>query len=245
MFRSKKHTPAKDFTVLPEHIGIIMDGNGRWAAKRGLPRMAGHKAGAQTFKAIVRYANSIGLKNMSVYAFSTENKARPKEEVDNLMRLLRGYLSDTEAFLHDNVRVKFIGDFSELPADMVEQMHSVEKMLENSTGMRLYFCLYYGGRDEIVHAARQLARKAAAGEIKPEDIDEKVFAAHLYAPEMPDPDFIIRPSGEYRLSNFMTWESSYSEFWFSDVLWPAFSPGDLDRAIVEFSRRDRRFGKVK
>lgn len=230
---------------LPNHIGVIMDGNGRWAKKRGLPRMAGHKYGAEAFKRIAVYADKIGIKNMTVYAFSTENKGRPKDEIDNLMALLVKYLMDEEGFIKENIRVKFVGRLSELPEDTVKLIHSVEDKMKDRTGMQLYIAFYYGGRDEIVTAARSLAAKAAAGEISPEDIDEAEFARHLFAPDMPDADFIIRPSGEYRLSNFLTWQSAYSEFWFSDVLWPDFSEKDLDRAIAAYSARDRRFGKVK
>lgn len=230
---------------LPNHIGVIMDGNGRWAKKRGLPRMAGHKYGAEAFKRIAVYADKIGIKNMTVYAFSTENKGRPKDEIDNLMALLVKYLMDEEGFIKENIRVKFVGRLSELPEETVKLIHSVEDKMKDRTGMQLYIAFYYGGRDEIVTAARSLAAKAAAGEISPEDIDEAEFARHLFAPDMPDADFIIRPSGEYRLSNFLTWQSAYSEFWFSDVLWPDFSEKDLDRAIAAYSARDRRFGKVK
>ncbi|MBQ5810849.1 MAG: isoprenyl transferase [Clostridia bacterium] len=230
---------------LPNHIGVIMDGNGRWAQKRGLPRMAGHKYGAEAFKRIVIYANKIGVKNMTVYAFSTENKGRPKDEIDNLMALLVKYLMDEEGFISENIRVKFVGRLTELPQETIDLIHSVEDKMKDRTGMQLYIALYYGGRDEIVHAARRIAEKAKSGEISPEDIDEAEFSRHLFAPDMPDADFIIRPSGEYRLSNFLTWQSAYSEFWFSDVLWPDFSEKDLDRAIADFSRRDRRFGKVK
>ena len=241
---SKKRISKADIKI-PNHIGVIMDGNGRWAKKRGLPRMAGHKYGAEAFKRIAVYANKIGVKNMTVYAFSTENKGRPKDEVDNLMSLLVKYLMDEDGFIGENMRVKFVGDLSELPRDTVDLIHSVEKKMSDRTGMQLYIALYYGGRDEITKAARRLAAEAAAGNILPEDIDEAMMSKYMFAPDMPDADFIIRPSGEYRLSNFLTWQSAYAEFWFSDVLWPDFSEKDLDRAIADFSARDRRFGKVK
>lgn len=240
----KKKTTGEQ-RKMPNHIGIIMDGNGRWAKKRGMPRRSGHVAGAQTFKKIALYGDSIGLKYMTVYAFSTENKSRPKEEIDNLMSLLVKYLSDKDGFIKENIRVKFIGRLSELSQSTQELIKSVEEELSDRTGMTMYIALYYGGRDEIVTAARSLAQKARDGEIDPADIDEKMFAENLFAPDMPDPDFIIRPSGEYRLSNFLTWQSAYSEFWFSDVLWPDFSPKHLERAIDDFSKRDRRFGRVK
>jgi len=230
---------------MPNHIGVIMDGNGRWAKKRGLPRMAGHKYGAEAFKRIVIYANEIGVKNMTVYAFSTENKGRPKDEIENLMNLLVKYLMDEEGFIKENIRVKFVGKLSELPKETVELIHSVEDKMKDRTGMQLYIALYYGGRDEIVTAAKRLAKEVAEGKANLEDIDEGAFSKYLFAPDMPDADFIIRPSGEYRLSNFLTWQSAYAEFWFSDVLWPDFSERDLDRAIYDFAKRDRRFGKVK
>lgn len=241
---SKKKIDLSELKM-PNHIGVIMDGNGRWAKKRGLPRMAGHKVGAEAFKRIVIYANEIGVKNMTVYAFSTENKGRPKDEIENLMNLLVKYLMDEDGFIRENIRVKFVGNLEELPQETVDLIHSVEDKMKDRTGMQLYIALYYGGRDEIARAAREIARKAAKGEIDPESITEAEFSRYLFAPDMPDADFIIRPSGEYRLSNFLTWQSAYAEFWFSDVLWPDFSERDLDRAIADFSRRDRRFGKVK
>ena len=241
----KKSRISLEGIKMPNHIGVIMDGNGRWAKRRGLPRMAGHKYGAEAFKRIVIYANKIGVKNMTVYAFSTENKGRPKDEIENLMNLLVKYLMDEDGFINENIRVKFVGRLSELPKETVDLIHSVEDKMKDRTGMQLYIALYYGGRDEIVTAAKALAEKAAKGEIAADDIDEKVFANYLFAPDMPDADFIIRPSGEYRLSNFLTWQSAYAEFWFSDVLWPDFSESDLDRAIYDFAKRDRRFGKVK
>ena len=241
----KKSRISLEGIKMPNHIGVIMDGNGRWAKKRGLPRMAGHKYGAEAFKRIVIYANKIGVKNMTVYAFSTENKGRPRDEIENLMNLLVKYLMDEDGFINENIRVKFVGRLSELPKKTVDLIHSVEDKMKDRTGMQLYIALYYGGRDEIVTAAKALAEKAAKGEIAADDIDEKVFSNHLFAPDMPDADFIIRPSGEYRLSNFLTWQSAYAEFWFSDVLWPDFSERDLDRAIYDFAKRDRRFGKVK
>lgn len=241
----KKSRISLEGIKMPNHIGVIMDGNGRWAKRRGLPRMAGHKYGAEAFKRIVIYANKIGVKNMTVYAFSTENKGRPRDEIENLMSLLVKYLMDEDGFINENIRVKFVGRLSELPKETVDLIHSVEDKMKDRTGMQLYIALYYGGRDEIVTAAKALAEKAAKGEIAADDIDENVFANHLFAPDMPDADFIIRPSGEYRLSNFLTWQSAYAEFWFSDVLWPDFSERDLDRAIYDFAKRDRRFGKVK
>ena len=229
---------------LPVHIGIIMDGNGRWAKSRALPRSAGHSAGAKVFQNISRYANKLGIKYMTVYVFSTENWSRPREEIDNLMNILRNYLIDAKNYKDENMRVKFIGDISALPHDIIELMADAEEGGKDATGMQVNVAVNYGGRDEIVHAAQKIARDAKEGRINPEDVTERTVADNLYTTGIPDPDFIIRPSGEYRLSNFMTWQSAYSEFWFSDVLWPAFKTKHLDEAIAAFSRRERRFGGV-
>lgn len=227
---------------MPRHIGIIMDGNGRWAKKRHLPRSAGHRAGSRTFKTIARYANSIGLEYLTVYAFSTENWRRPKDEVNSILRILREYLLDTKNFKDENIRLKFIGDLTPFDGDMRALIAGAERDSAGATGMRLNIALNYGGRDEIVHAVRSISRKVAAGELRPDDITESTVSGELYTAGMPDPDFIIRPSGEYRVSNFMIWQSSYAEFWFSDVLWPDFKPSDLMRAIEDYRGRDRRFG---
>ena len=226
--------------VLPRHIAIIMDGNGRWAKKRGLPRTAGHTAGAKTFKNIARYCNKIGLKYLTVYAFSTENWKRPEDEVKGIMNLLREYLKDAENFKDENIRVRFIGDREPLADDIKELMLKNERESENATGLTLYIAINYGGRDEIVKAVQKIIKSG----VKAEDITEKVISDNLYTADCPDPDFIIRPSGEYRISNYLIWQSAYSEFWYSDILWPEFTEKDLEKAIDDFNNRNRRFGGI-
>ncbi len=226
--------------ILPEHIAIIMDGNGRWAKKRSLPRSAGHVAGAKTFKNIARYCNKIGLKYLTVYAFSTENWKRPKEEIDGIMNLLRDYLKDAENFKDENIKVKFIGNLEPLDEDIKELIRKDEDGSKDATGLNLNIAVNYGGRDEITRAVREIAAEGIA----PEDITENTLSEHLYTKGMPDPDFIIRPSGEYRLSNYLIWQSAYAEYWFSDVLWPDFTPKHLEQAISDFNKRNRRFGGV-
>ncbi len=230
--------------VVPTHIGIIMDGNGRWAKKRMLPRSAGHVAGSENFKTIARYCNKIGVKYLTVYAFSTENWKRPKAEVDGIMNLLRKYLKDSTNFKAENIKLRFIGELSVLPEDIRELIKTAEAESSEATGLTVYMAVNYGGRDEIVHAVRRIAEEVKSGILNIEDITEDTVSERLYA-DCPDPDFIIRPSGEYRLSNFLPWQSAYSEFWYSDVLWPDFSPDDLDKAILDFNKRNRRFGGVK
>ena len=226
--------------VLPEHIAIIMDGNGRWAKKRSLPRTAGHIAGAKTFKNIARYCNKIGLKYLTVYAFSTENWKRPKDEVEGLMNLLRDYLKDAENFKDENIKVKFIGDLEPLADDIKELIKKDEDGSKDATGLNLNIAINYGGRDEITKAVKRIV----ASGISPEDITEQTVSDHLYTKGMPAPDFIIRPSGEYRLSNYLIWQSAYAEYWFSDILWPDFTPKHLEKAIDEYNHRNRRFGGV-
>lgn len=232
--------------VLPKHIGIIMDGNGRWAKKRGLPRLAGHRAGAQNFRVITRYCNSIGIKYLTVYAFSTENWNRPKDEVEGLMKLLYDYLVEAlRDFREENIRTRFIGDTTALSPTLQKLIAETEELSSDKTGMVLNLAVNYGGRAELIRAARMLAQKAADGEIAPDDIDEQMISDSLYTAGQDDPEFIIRPSGEYRLSNFMPWQSTYSEFIFMDeILWPDFTTDDLERAIDIFNKRNRRFGGV-
>lgn len=233
-----------DYDNLPNHIGIIMDGNGRWAKKRGLPRSAGHSAGAKTFKNIARYCNKIGVKNLTVYAFSTENWKRPQAEIDGIMNLLRDYLKDAENFKSENIRVHFSGELSVLPQDILELIKKDEDGSKDATGLDLYIALNYGGRDEIIHAVRQLMADEKNGVISIDDVSEEQISNRLYFPNVPDVDLIIRPSGEYRLSNFLLWQSAYSEYWFSDILWPDFNEKHLNEAIAEYQKRNRRFGGV-
>jgi undecaprenyl diphosphate synthase len=225
---------------LPTHIAIIMDGNGRWAKKRGMPRSAGHVAGAKTFKNIARYCNKIGLKYLTVYAFSTENWKRPQDEVNGIMNLLRDYLKDAENFKDENIRVRFIGDLEPLADDIKALIEKNEKGSADATGLNLNIAINYGGRDEITKAVKNIV----ASGISADSITEDTISQNLYTAGMPDPDFIIRPSGEYRLSNYLIWQSAYAEYWFSDVLWPDFTPKHLEQAIEEFNKRNRRFGGV-
>ncbi len=225
---------------LPRHIAIIMDGNGRWAKKRSMPRSAGHVAGAKTFKDIARYCNKIGLEYLTVYAFSTENWKRPKDEVESIMNLLRDYLKDAENFKSDNIKVKFIGNLEPLADDIKELIKKDEDGSKDATGLKLNIAINYGGRDEITNAVKKIALSGA----NPEDITEQTISDNLYTAGMPDPDFIIRPSGEYRLSNYLIWQSAYAEYWFSDVLWPDFTPKHLEKAIDDYNHRNRRFGGV-
>ncbi len=239
-----KKSISIDFERLPKHIGIIMDGNGRWAKKRKLPRTAGHTVGARTFKSIARYCNKIGIEYLTVYAFSTENWKRPKDEVEAIMKLLKDYLVDAKNFKDENIKVKFIGDLSPLSDELKQLIVDAEEGSKQATGLNLNIALNYGGRDEIVYAAKKIAKKVKNGEISPDEINEKMISDNIYTAFQPDPDIIIRPSGEFRISNFLIWQSAYSEFWYSDVLWPDFKPKDLDRAIIDFQQRNRRFGGI-
>ncbi len=236
----KKKQKLQTERKLPEHIAIIMDGNGRWAKRQGLPRTAGHAAGSKKFKEIARYCNKIGIKYLTVYAFSTENWKRPKEEVDTIMNIFRDYLKDSANFKSENIMLKFIGDRSGMPEDIVKLMEQAEFDSKDATGLKVYMAINYGGRDELVHAVRDIINEG----IKAEDITEDAISQRIYTKDYPDPELIIRPSGEYRLSNFLIWQSAYSEFWFSNVLWPDFSPKDLEQAIDDYNNRNRRFGGV-
>lgn len=231
--------------VLPRHLGIIMDGNGRWAKKRGLPRSAGHVAGARVFKAVVRYCSKIGIEYLTVYAFSTENWKRPHDEVLTLMNLFKEYLRDALTnFLDENVKVRFLGDTSVFDPQLKKLITEIERVSENRTGMILNIALNYGGRAEIVRAVRLLAQDVADGSIRPGDIDESTLSARMYTAGQPDPDLIIRPSGENRISNFMLWQSAYTEYVVMDILWPDFRPQNLERALEIYAARSRRFGGI-
>ena len=238
-FFKRKKTDLSELR-LPEHIAIIMDGNGRWAKKRGLPRTAGHAAGSKKFKEIARYCNKIGIKYLTVYAFSTENWRRPKEEVDAIMNIFRDYLRDSANFKNENIMLRFIGDRAAMPEDIRELMAQAEYDSKDATGLCVLMAINYGGRDELVHAVRDIVKSG----ISPEEITEETLSSNIYTKDYPDPEMIIRPSGEYRLSNFLIWQAAYSEFWFSDVLWPDFKTTDLDRAIEDYNKRNRRFGGV-
>lgn len=227
---------------LPVHIGFIMDGNGRWAQKRGLPRKLGHREGAQTFRKIARYCKKIGIKYITFYAFSTENWKRPKDEIDELMRLFGEYLGEVEDYSKDKTRLVFLGDKSAFGDTLEKRMTELEEKSAGFDEMTLMLAMNYGGRDDIVHAVKQIASMAANREIRPGDIDESLVSSLLYTKGMPDVDLLIRPSGEKRISNFLLWQSAYAEFYYTDVLWPDFTPKELDKALAEYISRNRRFG---
>ena len=241
LFKKSKNSVDR---ILPRHIAIIMDGNGRWAKKRGLPRTAGHAAGSKNFKDIARYCNKIGLEYLTVYAFSTENWKRPDDEVAAIMDILRDYLKDSKNFKHENIKVKFIGNTSVLDDDIQQLIKEAEDGSAEATGLNLNIALNYGGRDEIVSAVKKISNDVVSNKVAIDDINEELIANNLYTVGQPDPDLIIRPSGEYRLSNYLIWQAAYSEYWFSTVLWPDFSPKHLEKAIDEFNSRNRRFGGV-
>ena len=230
--------------VIPKHIGIIMDGNGRWAKKRMLRRNMGHKKGAEVFQDITRYCNELGLESVTFYAFSTENWKRPIEEVNGIMALLKEYLIKAFDYEKENNRVVFLGDKSAFSGELLELMLDIEEKTKDRKGMTLNIALNYGARNEIVHATKSIAKMVKNGEISIDDIDEQLISDNLYTKGQPDPDFILRPSGEKRISNFLLWQIAYSEFVYMDVLWPDFTRKDLDDAIIEFNRRNRRFGGV-
>ena len=230
---------------VPNHIAIIMDGNGRWAKKRGLPRTAGHAAGAEAFRRIANYCRTLGVRYLTVYAFSTENWRRSAEEVAGIMKLLGKYLQEALADMEKNrVRFCFFGDLSRLSPDLQKLCQDAESRSAVFGDVQVNFCLNYGGRDELVKAARGFAADVAAGKYRPEELTEELLSTYLYSADVPDPELIIRPSGELRTSNFLLWQSAYSEYVFMNVLWPDFGPADLDEAIAEYHRRNRRFGGV-
>ena len=244
-----KKKPAQELSIkdiqLPEHIGIIMDGNGRWAKKRGLPRSAGHTAGAQTFRKIARYCSDIGIKYLTVYAFSTENWRRPSDEVDALMRLFKDYLQEAiRDFKDDGIVLRFIGDRSAFSPELLSLMNENEEESRERDGMVLNIAMNYGGRAELVTAIRDMANEVKDGSLDPAAITEELVSQHLYTKGQPDPDLIIRPSGENRTSNFLLWQSAYAEYVIMDVMWPDFTQDDLNQALIEFAKRNRRFGGV-
>ena len=234
-----------DFDHLPRHIAIILDGNGRWAKKRGLPRTAGHKVGAETFRSIATYCRDIGIDYLTVYAFSTENWKRPKDEVDTIMALLRQYLLEAiDTMERDNVRLSFMGDLSVLTEELRGLAAQCNEISGRLTGCQCNICVNYGGRAELVHAAQRFARDCLMGLAEPAGLTEEVFEGYLYSAGIPSPDLLIRPGGEQRLSNFLLWQCAYSEFYYTDVLWPDFSKEELHRAIAAYQCRNRRFGGV-
>ena len=238
------NTAGDGAKLLPRHIAIILDGNGRWAKRRGLPRTAGHAAGAETFRRIATYCKDIGIDYLTVYAFSTENWKRPREEVDAIMGLLGKYLREAvDTMERDHIRLKILGDPEMLPKNLRDLIDETADISTHYEGFQANVCLNYGGRDEIVRAALRFAEDYKAG--KAATLTEESFSNYMFSAGIPDPDLIIRPGGEMRLSNFLMWESAYSELIFTDVLWPDFTSGDIDAAIAEYQRRDRRFGGIK
>lgn len=241
--RKDKKAGQLDKTRLPRHIAVIMDGNGRWAKQRGLPRTAGHAMGAETFRRIATYCKNIGVEYLTVYAFSTENWKRPADEVAAIMELLEKYLQEAiETMERDRVRMTFFGDISFLSNKLQKLIAETEKISRRFEGVQVNMCVNYGGRDEILRAARLYAaqyKETGAA------LDETTFSQYMYTANIPDPDLIIRPSGEMRLSNFLLWQMAYSEFYFTDVYWPDFDEREIDRAILAYQSRDRRYGGVK
>lgn len=236
------------FSVLPRHVGIIMDGNGRWAQKRGLPRYKGHIEGARTFRKIGEFAGNLGIECLTFYAFSTENWKRPPEEVAAIMDLFREYLRELDDRKAENeekgIKVNFIGDRTGIPKDILRMMGYSERITRKKDHVILNIAINYGGRQEILHSVQEIAKQVEKGKLKARDITEEMISENLYTGGLPDPDLIIRPSGEYRLSNFLLWQSAYSEFWYSDILWPDFTEADFVEALRDFEHRNRRFGGV-
>ena len=243
LFTAKKNVGQVDRANLPSHVAVIMDGNGRWAQKRGLPRSAGHKAGAEMFRRIGTYCKELGIDYLTVYAFSTENWKRPKEEVDAIMGLLKHYLHECiDTMERDKNRLRFLGDLSVLDAetrDLITQTDAISARIE---GFQANICLNYGGRDEIVHAARAFAADCAAGKCEAGELTEAGFENYLYSAGLPSPELLIRPGGEKRISNYLLWQCAYSEFYYTDTLWPDFDEREFDKALIAYQSRDRRFG---
>lgn len=232
-----------DLNNLPKHIAIIMDGNGRWAKKRGLPRAAGHKAGIDTVRKIIKYSSKIGIKYLTLYTFSTENWKRPISEVDALMKLFLFYLKKEIPELDkNNVKLNFIGELSAFNEEILNAIKSADERLCSNTGLVVNLAVNYGGRGDIIQAVKRIAKEDRLGKIDADKLNMDEFKNYLYTSDIPDPDLLIRPGGEYRISNFLLWQIAYSELWFSDVLWPDFSEDDLDKAIYDYQHRQRRFG---
>lgn len=244
LFKKKEVNINSENILVPTHVGVIMDGNGRWAKKRGLPRKFGHREGAKTFRTIARHAKYLGISYITFYAFSTENWKRPKDEVDAIMDLFNKYLDEVEDFIDENIRVRFIGDRTMLDPVLQKKMAHVEEISKDFDSMTLVLAINYGGRDEIVNAVKNISENVKNGKINIGEIDEKLVGLNLYTEEIPDVDLIIRPSGEQRLSNFLIWQSAYAEYYFTNILWPDFSKKDLEKAVNTYSERNRRFGGV-
>lgn len=233
-----------DQQIVPVHIGIIMDGNGRWAKKRGLPRSAGHTSGAKVIKSIARHCNKIGVKYLTVYAFSTENWKRPKKEVDGIIDLLRYYLREIDKYVKENIRIRFIGDLSAFDQDIRDKIALSEQSSREATGLVFSIAINYGGRDEILHAVKQITKRAQQTGQSFDDLSEYDFSNYLYTSGMPDVDLVIRTGGEDRLSNFLIWEAAYAEFYSDPTLWPDYNTERLEDAIQAYAKRNRRFGGI-
>lgn len=242
----ENHQVNLDPDRMPKHIAIIMDGNGRWAQKRGLPRTFGHKAGAEVLRKILTAAADLGVRYLTAYAFSTENWRRPAEEVEFLMVLFANYLdNEIEYLISKQVQLRFIGNTDRLNPELRRRMEDAEKKTAAGTAITLNLAVDYGGRAEIIHASRMLAQGIVEGSIKMDEVDEQVFSRFLFTGGQPDPDLLIRPGGDMRISNFLLWQLAYAELWVTDVLWPDFTPNDLKQAITEYQTRDRRFGGLR
>ena len=245
MAEKQENGSAGENRNVPRHIAIILDGNGRWAKKRGLPRTAGHAVGAENFRKIALYCRDIGVDYLTVYAFSTENWKRPSDEVKTLMRLLNKYLHEAiDTMERDGMKMRVFGDVEGLSPELQNLVEKTNEIADRIDGFQANICLNYGGRAEIMYAAQRYAKDLAEGKINGE-LTEEIFSSYLYSNGVPDPDLLIRPGGEQRISNFLLWQCAYAEFYFTDVLWPDFTPRELDKAIESFRSRDRRYGGVK
>ncbi len=243
--RKTSQKPEVDMERLPRHVAIIMDGNGRWAKRRGMPRKAGHAVGAETFRTIANFAKELGMDYFTVYAFSTENWKRPEDEVSSIMGLLEKYLHEAiDTMARDRIKMAFFGDLSPLSPKLQELCRQTQEISKGYDGCQVNICFNYGGRDEIIRAAKTFAATCMEGGADPNHLTEETFGGYLYSAGVPDPDLVIRPSGEVRISNFLLWQSAYSEFYFTDVLWPDFSKDEFLKAIADFQRRSRRYGGV-
>ncbi len=245
LFKKRNTAGERETSGLPRHIAIILDGNGRWAKKRSLPRTAGHAAGSENFRKIATYCKDISVDYLTVYAFSTENWKRPEDEVKSIMKLLEKYLHEAiDTMERDKIRMKVFGNVTALSPELQQLVAKTNEISERYEGFQANICLNYGGRDELLRAARAYAQDCLEGKADPNHLGESEFSDYLFSHGVPDPDLVIRPSGELRLSNFLLWQSAYAEFYFTDVLWPDFSKEELHKAIAAFQGRSRRFGGV-
>ena len=249
VFKTGKNKVDKEIILdennIPEHVAIIMDGNGRWARKRKLPRTMGHKAGVETIRRVIKESHRLGIKYLTLYAFSTENWKRPNEEVSALMKLLVEYLrSELKELNKNGVVIRILGDITKLPSEAQKEVLDAIEITKNNTGVVLNIAFNYGGRDELIRAVKLVCEEVKEGKINIEDINENIFENYLYTKNTPDPDLIIRPSGEQRISNFLLWQCAYSEFWYSNICWPDFTEEHLRKAICDYQQRDRRYGGV-